>query len=170
MPILLWGKESRFLSFFFPPFVFLARSHQARPLTAGHAPLPLKDNNIFDTGVVALGAMLSVNRGLTVLKLRQNHISTKGASGLAKGLEGNTTLHTLDLASHSQSKVHIGHSGLRSLAQAAHRAGNLRMLTLHAHGASEAKQSLFPSNCRVEFARARAGRYVRRRRRFFFFF
>jgi hypothetical protein len=114
--------------------------------------------------------MLAVNDTLQVLNLCHNYISDKGVSGLATGLAANTALHILDLTSHAQSKIHISQTGLRCLAQAVHQASSLQVLALHLHGASEAKRPLFPQSCRVEFARTRAGHYIRRRKRFLFFF
>jgi len=58
----------------------------------------LWNNHIGDQGAQFLAKALETNTTLTTLDLCNNHIGDQGAQFLAKALETNTTLTTLDLS------------------------------------------------------------------------
>ena len=60
--------------------------------------LDLSNNQIRNSGAIALAGVLNKNITLQTLYLQDNRIGDKGAIALAKALEVNTTLQTLDLS------------------------------------------------------------------------
>lgn len=76
--------------------------------------LYLTNNNISDSGAIAIAKMLETNSAVSFLYLFHNHIGDKGAIALAKMLETNTDLVYVDLSGND-----FGECGAAALTKAA---------------------------------------------------
>ena len=95
-------------------------------VAAGGAVVDLNCANIGDAGATQLAEALQGNTTVHTLNLGDNLIGDAGAAQLAEALHGNATVHTVDLGRNS-----FGAAAATQLAEALR--GNAILHTLHLH-------------------------------------